>query len=115
MMFFTVNPQKGEIAGYRIGKHYELAEQGKLDANLFDPKDIEIILRCVQEVETELVIPDYPFSDAKMILFTRNPGKFRLGLYIAVLKDFDQEFAKEVFPQVAHIVTTLVRVKSSWA
>lgn len=42
------------------------------------------------------------------MLFVRNPGKLRLGLYIAVLKDgFDTEMAALVFPQVAHIVTTL--------
>ncbi|MDG0811550.1 hypothetical protein [Cohnella rhizosphaerae] len=107
MMFFTEKPGQGEIAGYRVGKQHELVMRGKLDPTSFYPKDLELIRLCLQQEQTELVVPEVPFSDAKIVLFTRNPGRFRLGLYIAILKEYDVGFAEEVFPQVAHIITTL--------
>lgn len=107
MMFFTEKPGQGEIAGYRVGKQHELVMRGKLDPTSFYPRDLDLIRICLQQEQTELVVPDVPFSDAKVVLFTRNPGRFRLGLFIAILKDYDVKFAEEVFPQVAHIITTL--------
>ena len=107
MMFFTEKPGQVEIAGYRVGKQHELVIRGKLDPASFYPRDLDLIRMCLQQEETELVVPNISFSDAKVVLFTRNPGRFRLGLFIAILKDYDVKVAEEVFPQVAHIITTL--------
>jgi hypothetical protein len=108
MMFFTLVPEDQKIAAFRIGRHFELVERGQLDSDSFYPRDIRLIKECLKEEETELVIPNIPFGDVRTVLFTRNPGRFRFGLYIGVLKaDFDTDVAKEVFPQVAHIVSML--------
>lgn len=112
MLFFTpVETERGiEIAGFRLGKQFELVDAGKLDLKTFYDNDLIAIEKCLSNENTELVIPNIPsaFNDAKTILFARNPGRLRLGLYIAVLKDeFDNNMAEEVFPQVSHIITTL--------
>jgi hypothetical protein len=110
MLFFTpiLSDREIEIAGFRLGRQFELVDEGRLNSDVFYSKDLRAIQGCLEQENTELVIPNIPFSDAKTILFARNPGNLRLGLYIAVLKDdFDIGMAEEVFPQVSHIITTL--------
>jgi len=110
MMFFTpVTSHAGiKIAGFRLGKQFELADKGRLDPTEFYHTDLLYIERCLEQPNTELVIPNIPLHDAQTVLFARNPGNLRLGLYIAVLKsEFDIEMAKSIFPQVTHIITTL--------
>lgn len=71
--------------------------------------DLEAI-RYMCKIKTTDIIDTNPVgdTDAKMLLLTRNPGKLRLGLFIAILRDdVSLEHIQERYPYASYIMTML--------
>lgn len=121
-LYFVVNAASTEnlVSGLMYGKQLEEAFSSKATRSLVqnvellfrrDLKFLEYILGREDYSLTDMVISDETREDVNMFLISRNPGRFRLALFIAVLKeDADREEFFKLFPQLSHIITTMAFV-----